>query len=84
MHNPTLVLAERANFGRVYDCGDCGCIHLQVGPVTLALAPDAYMQLVDMLLASAASFETHMQRNSAAGLWMPQPGEEGKEGLCDS
>jgi hypothetical protein len=59
-----IVLAEVENFGRVYDCGSCGCIHLQVGAVTLTLSPDAYLQVVAMLNTSAANFE----------LWLSQRG----------
>jgi hypothetical protein len=60
-----IVLAEAGNFGRVYDCGSCGCVHLQVGAVTLTLAPDAYLHLVALLNTSAANFELWMARRGA-------------------
>ena len=53
-----VVLAEHPGLGRVWDCGECGNIHVSVGPVTLRLDPPAYLQLVAMLNASAANFET--------------------------
>jgi hypothetical protein len=52
------VLAEIPNFGKVYDCGECGNIHLSVGPVSLTLAPDAYLELTALINSSAAQFET--------------------------
>ena len=55
MENPTAVLATRENFGRIYEC-ECGCIHLQVGPVNLSLSQDAYMQLVDLVNTSASNY----------------------------
>ena len=65
MANQGMCLAEEEGFGRVYDCGSCGNIHLQVGPVSLTLEPKAYMQLVAMILNSAAAFEGWQQRNDA-------------------
>jgi hypothetical protein len=57
MERPNTVLANIDNFGRVYRCGACDNIHLQVGPVNVLLAIDAYMQLVALVNASAANFE---------------------------
>lgn len=61
------LLAEISNFGRVYDCGECGNVHLSVGPVSLTLEPKAYMQLVALMNTSAASFETWMQIRQGQG-----------------
>ena len=58
------ILAESPGFGRVYDCGDCGCIHMQVGAVSITFTPDAYMKLVAMVNTSAASMETWIQSKS--------------------
>ena len=59
-------LAAISGFGQVFDCGSCGNIHVQVGPMTITLEPGAYMQLVDMISTSAAHFETWLQeRNSS-------------------
>ncbi len=57
MERPNTVLANIDNFGKVYRCGDCSNIHLQVGPVNLLLTIEAYMQLVALVNASAANFE---------------------------
>lgn len=61
----TCILAEMPGFGRVYDCGECGGIHVTVGPVSVTLTPEAYMQLVAMIHTSAANFETWLARNRA-------------------
>jgi hypothetical protein len=60
MSREGVCLGAVAGFGRVYDCGDCGNIHVQVGPVNLTLEPAAYMQFVALLSASAANFELWM------------------------
>jgi len=76
MNHPDCLLAEISGFGRVYDCGDCGNIHVTVGPVSLTLTPDAYMQLVDLVNTSAANFETWLQESQSSSARNPQP-EEG-------
>jgi hypothetical protein len=62
----SLILAERVGFGRIFDCGDCGNIHVSVGPVMLTLDPQAYMQLVALVNTSAANFETWLHRRGTA------------------
>ena len=64
MHKHGTTLASIDNFGQIFDCGSCGNIHFQVGPVTMTFTPDAYMQLVDMVSTSAANFETWLQERS--------------------
>ena len=61
MDGTTTIMAEAPGFGVIYDCGECGNVHLTVGPVSLTLEPKAYMQLVLLLNTSAANFETWMQ-----------------------
>ena len=63
MEKTGYLLAEIPGFGRVFDCGACGFLHVTVGPVSVTLTPEAYMQLVAMLNTSAANFETWMQAN---------------------
>ena len=65
MRSTGFVLADIPGFGRVADCGRCGNLHVSVGPVSLTLAPDAYMQLVALLNTSAANFETWMHSNAS-------------------
>ncbi len=60
------VLAEIPNFGRVFDCGNCGAIHVTVGPVSLTLDPEAYMQVVALLNTSAANFELWLDKREEA------------------
>jgi len=62
MINPGCLLSEMDGFGRIYDCGDCGNIHVSIGPMTLTLSPEAFMQLVTLVHTSAANFEVWMQR----------------------
>jgi hypothetical protein len=64
MRSTGFILADIPGFGRVADCGRCGNLHVSVGPVSLTLAPDAYMQLVALLNTSAANFETWTQANA--------------------
>lgn len=61
MNRNTCLLAEIPDFGRVYDCGDCGLVHVKVGPISVTLAPEAYMQLVALINTSAANFEVWLQ-----------------------
>ncbi len=76
MNHPDCLLAEIPGFGRVYDCGDCGNIHVTVGPVSLTLTPDAYMQLVALVNTSAANFETWLQERQSSSTCSSQH-EEG-------
>ena len=71
-------LASIDNFGQVFDCGSCGNIHLQVGPMTMTFTPHAYMQLVDMISTSAANFETWLQERG--GNEITQNDGEGSRG----
>jgi hypothetical protein len=61
MSNSGVSLATKEGFGQVYDCGSCGNIHVQVGPVTITLEAEAYMQFVDLVSTSAANFEMWLQ-----------------------
>jgi hypothetical protein len=64
MESRGAVLAVMDGFGQVYDCGSCGNIHVQVGPVNITLEPKAYMQFVAMISTSAASFEVWLEQRS--------------------
>lgn len=64
MSNHGVCLAASESFGQVYDCGACGNIHVQVGPVSITLEPRAYMDLVAMISTSAANFETWLQQRN--------------------
>ena len=57
MQNKGFMLAEIPGFGGVFDCGNCGNLHLSVGAVSVTLTTEAYMQLVALLNNSAANFE---------------------------
>lgn len=50
-----VVLAEHAGLGRIHLC-DCNSVHVSVGPVTLNLAPDAFLQLAAMMSKAAGEF----------------------------
>lgn len=62
MEGSGVCLAETAGLGSVYDCGRCGNVHVQVGPVTVTLCPQTYMEFVAMLSTSAANFELWLGR----------------------
>ena len=51
-----IVLAEREDFGRITMC-DCGAVHLQAGPLDVTFSADAYLKFVDLVRASAPSFQ---------------------------
>jgi hypothetical protein len=63
MERPATILASIENFGRIYRCGDCDNIHMQVGPVTVLLSIEAYMQFVTLVNTSAANFESAFARS---------------------
>ena len=65
MEHPHAVLANIDNFGKIYRCGNCDHMHLQVGPVVLLLTVEAYMQLVDLVNTSASNFEASMEWTGA-------------------
>ena len=66
MHSVSCVLAERPNFGRIYDCGACGNIHVTIGPVSITMEPQAYLNFVEMVHSSAAAFEAWLQRRESS------------------
>ena len=68
MDRAHIVLSKKEHFGSLYLC-DRGCFHLQVGRMNLALSPDEYMELVDLVDKSAANFELmqEIRRDEAAG-----------------
>jgi len=59
------VLAESPGVGRVYDCGECDGIHLQVGAVMLTLSREGYLRFAEMVIRSAANFELVMEQRDA-------------------
>ena len=63
MEKPATILASIENFGRIYRCGDCDNIHVQVGPVTVLLSIEAYMEFVALVNTSAANFESAVTRS---------------------
>ena len=66
MEHQSCILSDIPGFGRVYDCGDCGNIHVGVGPVTLTLSPESFMHLVTLVHTSRANFEAWMNRRGWA------------------
>ncbi len=73
------ILAEIPGFGAIFDCGHCGNLHLTVGPVSITLSADAYMQLMALLNTSAANYESWLQSNSkdASAIWPDHDSSEG-------
>jgi hypothetical protein len=67
MNGPGCVLGDIQGFGRIYDCGDCGGIHVAVGPVSITLSPEAYLQFVTLVHTSAANFEAWLQHRQGSG-----------------
>ena len=57
MKNTPTVLAEQAGLGRIHLC-DCDSVHVSVGPVTLNLAPDAFLQMAVLFGKAAEQFSS--------------------------
>jgi|ERR1700679_1062685 hypothetical protein len=55
MKNTPVVLAEQAGLGKIHLC-DCSSVHVSVGPVTLNLAPEAFVQMATLFLKAAEEF----------------------------
>lgn len=51
-HRRTLAQSPVAH---VQECDDCGCITIDIGPCTLRLAPDAFDELVAVLVDASAA-----------------------------
>ena len=62
MDKPKVFLAKKEKFGTIYQC-ECGCYHLQIGPVNLALAEESYLELVSLVNESAANFELYREQD---------------------
>jgi hypothetical protein len=52
-----VVLAEHAGLGKIHLC-DCSSVHLSVGPVTLNLAPEAFLQMATLFRKAAEEFSS--------------------------
>jgi hypothetical protein len=53
MEEVNVVLANRKGLGAVKLCG-CNTIHLSIGPVTMALAPEAFAQAAALMQDAVA------------------------------
>ena len=61
------VLSDIPGFGRIYDCCNCGNVHITFGPVILMLTPDEFMHMVAMIHAGAANFELWREQRERGG-----------------
>ncbi len=50
------ILANYDRFGSVMRCAH-GCIHIQLGQISISLSEEQYLRLTAMITDSAASFE---------------------------
>lgn len=48
MDEINVTLAEMSGLGRIWLC-ECNSIHLSIGPVTVTLAPEAFLQTASMV-----------------------------------
>jgi len=48
MSDINVILAERAGTGAVRLCG-CNCIHMRIGPVTIQMVPEMFMEAVVLM-----------------------------------
>lgn len=56
MQRETLTLASAGQFGSVTQC-DHGCIHLQLGQVSITLTEPQYLRMAALVAESAANYE---------------------------
>lgn len=78
MKDDKVVLADRPGLGKIFCCG-CGAIHVNVGPVTINLEPQAFAQLT-ALMNTALEHQAYLERaqaNKSAAAIPPQ----GKDAL---
>ncbi len=74
MQREVLTLASAGRFGSVTQC-DHGCIHLQLGQVSITLTEPQYMRLVALVADSAANFE-FFRGPLTESEWDPRPQED--------
>ncbi len=55
IHNVTL--AEHPGLGQVRLCG-CNAVHLTIGPVTMTIAPEAFLQVATLVRNAMEELET--------------------------
>lgn len=53
MHDINVILADYPGLGRVRMC-ECNAIHVSIGPVTLNLEPDAFLQMTALMNRASA------------------------------
>jgi hypothetical protein len=71
LSNDVREFASTPGIGRVYQCGACEGVHLQVGPVSILLTRQAYLGVVEMLNRSASNFELWMEERSCPNTGSP-------------
>lgn len=64
MKDDKVVLADRPGLGKIFCCG-CGAIHVNVGPVTINLEPQAFAQLT-ALMNTALEHQAYLERAQAS------------------
>jgi hypothetical protein len=66
MHDVNVILANHPGLGRIHLC-ECNSIHLSVGPVTLNLEPDAFVQMATLISNAVEQLcEIRKSREAAA------------------
>lgn len=66
MNGEPALLARDDGFGAVALCSH-GCVHVQIGSITLTLTESQYQRFVAMLTDSAADFEMRRAGRTQAG-----------------
>jgi hypothetical protein len=64
MQEVNIVLANRKGLGAVRLCG-CNTIHLSIGPITLALAPEAFAQAATLMQEAAEQLQKIVETKNA-------------------
>jgi hypothetical protein len=63
MQEGKVILAEHPGLGKIFGCS-CGAIHVNVGPVTINLEPEAFAQLT-VLMNAALEHHVRLSRIKA-------------------
>lgn len=73
MKEDKVVLADRPGLGKIFCCG-CGAIHVNVGPVTINLEPQAFAQLTALMNVALEhrAYQERAQVNKDAAAVLPQ------------
>jgi len=72
MDEISVILAKYQGLGKITLCG-CDTVHLSVGPVTLAVAPEAFIQTASMIRDAMEKLREILEAREQSSLSAPTP-----------